>query len=52
MTKRLTTVHRPYPVVGLIIPWNFPFANAGARRDPRDGRGRRGAAEAVGGHAR
>ncbi len=28
MTKRLTTVHRPYPVVGLIIPWNFPFANA------------------------
>lgn len=29
MTKRLTTVHRPYPVVGLIIPWNFPFMNAG-----------------------
>ena len=28
MTKRLTTVWRPYPVVGLIIPWNFPFANA------------------------
>jgi acyl-CoA reductase-like NAD-dependent aldehyde dehydrogenase len=28
MTKRLTTVHRPYPVVGLIIPWNFPFLNA------------------------
>ena len=27
-TKRLTTVYRPYPVVGLIIPWNFPFANA------------------------
>jgi acyl-CoA reductase-like NAD-dependent aldehyde dehydrogenase len=27
-TKRLTTVHRPYPVVGLIIPWNFPFMNA------------------------
>jgi acyl-CoA reductase-like NAD-dependent aldehyde dehydrogenase len=26
--KRLTTVYRPYPVVGLIIPWNFPFANA------------------------
>ncbi|WP_123025617.1 aldehyde dehydrogenase family protein [Mycolicibacterium stellerae] len=26
--KRLTTVHRPYPVVGLIIPWNFPFMNA------------------------
>ena len=28
MTKRLTTVYRPYPVVGLIIAWNFPFANA------------------------
>jgi acyl-CoA reductase-like NAD-dependent aldehyde dehydrogenase len=27
-TKRLTTVYRPYPVVGLIIPWNFPFVNA------------------------
>jgi acyl-CoA reductase-like NAD-dependent aldehyde dehydrogenase len=26
-TKRLTTAHRPYPVVGLIIPWNFPFMN-------------------------
>jgi acyl-CoA reductase-like NAD-dependent aldehyde dehydrogenase len=26
--KRLTTAHRPYPVVGLIIPWNFPFMNA------------------------
>jgi acyl-CoA reductase-like NAD-dependent aldehyde dehydrogenase len=28
-TKRLTTAHHPYPVVGLIIPWNFPFINAG-----------------------
>lgn len=28
-TKRLTTVHHPYPVVGMIIPWNFPFLNAG-----------------------
>jgi acyl-CoA reductase-like NAD-dependent aldehyde dehydrogenase len=27
-TKRLSTVYRPYPVVGLIIPWNFPFLNA------------------------
>ncbi len=25
--KRLTTVYRPYPVVGLIIPWNFPLLN-------------------------
>lgn len=29
LTKRLTTAYRPYPVVGLIIPWNFPFMNAG-----------------------
>ena len=28
VTKRLTTIHRPYPVVGQIIPWNFPFLNA------------------------
>jgi acyl-CoA reductase-like NAD-dependent aldehyde dehydrogenase len=27
-TKRLTTVYRPYPVVGLIIPWNLPYSNA------------------------
>jgi acyl-CoA reductase-like NAD-dependent aldehyde dehydrogenase len=25
-TKKLTTVHRPYPVIGVITPWNFPFA--------------------------
>lgn len=25
-TKRLTQVFRPYPVVGVITPWNFPFA--------------------------
>ena len=25
-TKKLTIVHRPYPVVGVITPWNFPFA--------------------------
>ena len=24
--KRLTTAYRPYPVVGMITPWNFPFA--------------------------
>lgn len=23
--KRLTAVYRPYPVVGVITPWNFPF---------------------------
>lgn len=23
--KRLTTAYRPYPVVGVITPWNFPF---------------------------
>lgn len=25
LTKRLETVYRPYPVVGVITPWNFPF---------------------------
>ncbi len=24
--KRLTTVYRPYPVIGVITPWNFPLA--------------------------
>jgi acyl-CoA reductase-like NAD-dependent aldehyde dehydrogenase len=24
-TKKLTTTYRPYPVVGVITPWNFPF---------------------------
>ncbi|HEY5858582.1 MAG TPA: aldehyde dehydrogenase family protein [Aldersonia sp.] len=23
--KKLTTAYRPYPVVGVITPWNFPF---------------------------
>lgn len=27
--KRLTTVYRPYPLVGVITPWNFPFAMPG-----------------------
>ncbi|CAM2886025.1 aldehyde dehydrogenase family protein [Skermania piniformis] len=27
--KKLTTVYRPYPVVGVITPWNFPFAMPG-----------------------
>lgn len=27
--KRLTTVYRPHPVVGLITPWNFPFGMPG-----------------------
>jgi len=25
MSKRLTKVYRPYPVVGVITPWNFPL---------------------------
>jgi acyl-CoA reductase-like NAD-dependent aldehyde dehydrogenase len=29
MIKRLKLVHRPYPLVGIIAPWNFPFAMAG-----------------------
>lgn len=28
-TKKLTTTYRPYPVVGVITPWNFPFAMPG-----------------------
>ncbi|MCV7260053.1 aldehyde dehydrogenase family protein [Mycobacterium shimoidei] len=27
--KRLTTVYRPHQVVGVITPWNFPFAMPG-----------------------
>lgn len=27
--KRLTTVYRPHPLVGVITPWNFPFAMPG-----------------------
>lgn len=26
LPRKLTTVYRPYPVVGVIAPWNFPFA--------------------------
>lgn len=26
LTKRQRAVHRPYPVVGVITPWNFPVA--------------------------
>lgn len=29
MTKKLTTTYRPYPVVGVITPWNFPFVMPG-----------------------
>ncbi|MGA5463919.1 aldehyde dehydrogenase family protein [Mycobacterium sp. NPDC050041] len=29
ITKKLTTVYRPYPVVGVITPWNFPFVMPG-----------------------
>ena len=29
LVKRLTTIRRPYPLVGMIAPWNFPFAMAG-----------------------
>lgn len=25
VTKQLTTVHHPYPVVGVITPWNYPL---------------------------
>ncbi len=29
LSKKLTTVYRPYPLVGVITPWNFPFAMPG-----------------------
>lgn len=29
MVKKLAIAHRPYPVVGVITPWNFPFAMPG-----------------------
>ncbi|WP_024794542.1 aldehyde dehydrogenase family protein [Tomitella biformata] len=29
MTKKLAIAHRPYPVVGVITPWNFPFTMPG-----------------------
>lgn len=28
-TKKLRTAYRPYPLVGVITPWNFPLAMAG-----------------------
>ena len=31
-TKKLTRVYRPYPVVGVITPWNFPLLIPGCRR--------------------
>lgn len=30
MAKNLTTSYRPYPVVGVITPWNLPFMMPGA----------------------
>jgi acyl-CoA reductase-like NAD-dependent aldehyde dehydrogenase len=29
VTKKLTTAYRPHPLVGVITPWNFPFAMPG-----------------------
>ncbi|MGH3594855.1 MAG: aldehyde dehydrogenase family protein [Mycobacterium sp.] len=29
VTKKLTTAYRPYPLVGVISPWNFPFTMPG-----------------------
>lgn len=34
--KKLTTVYRPYPVVGVITPWNFPFLMPGLDSLARD----------------
>jgi len=35
LTKKLTVVHRPYPVVGVITPWNGPFLMPGKTCCPR-----------------
>jgi acyl-CoA reductase-like NAD-dependent aldehyde dehydrogenase len=29
LAKKLTTTYRPYPLVGVITPWNYPFAMPG-----------------------
>lgn len=49
--KRFTTAYRPYPLVGVITPWNFPFAMPGLDVPCGLG-GRRGrAAQALGSDA-
>lgn len=34
ITKKLTITYRPFPVVGVITPWNFPFMIPGADVSP------------------
>ena len=45
--KKLTTVFRPYPLVGMIEPWNFPLAMLALDLVARPGRRRRGSAETL-----
>ena len=49
--KRLRILYRPYPVVGVISPWNFPLILALRRRDPGADGGLRGGGQAVRGDA-
>lgn len=32
--KKLTTIYRPFPLVGIITPWNFPFTMPGVDAIP------------------
>ena len=47
MLKKLTTVYRPYPLVGVITPWNLPVPVIRRGCDSGVGRRRRGAAQAL-----
>ena len=49
--KKLTIQYRPFPVVGVISPWNFPLLDGARRLDPGAAGGRGGRRQAVGVHA-
>ena len=49
--KKLTTVYRPYPVVGVITPWNFPFLMPGADVIPALAAGAAVLTQALRGHS-
>ena len=46
-SKKLVVQYRPYPVVGVISPWNFPLAIGTRRLDPGAAGGRRGRRQAL-----
>ena len=49
--KKLRVQYRPYPVVGVISPWNFPLVAGARRRDPGPAGRRRGRRQALRVHA-